>query len=94
MQHAVLGSGAVATAVRTVNPSTTGWNGNSIALDMPSFRSFQRELDTMPEVVKFSGDVVKKPGLKIGYLEQNNGLERDSSIIAEMRKVAMAIIRF
>ncbi len=34
-----------------------------------------------------SGDVIKKPGLKIGYLEQNNGLERDSSIIVEMRKV-------
>ncbi len=34
-----------------------------------------------------SGDVVKAPGLKIGYLEQNNGLERDSTIIVEMRKV-------
>lgn len=34
-----------------------------------------------------SGDVVKAPGLKVGYLEQNNGLERDSSIIVEMRKV-------
>ena len=34
-----------------------------------------------------SGDVVKAPGIKIGYLEQNNGLERDSSIIVEMRKV-------
>ncbi len=33
------------------------------------------------------GEVVKKPGLKIGYLEQNNGLERDSSIMVEMRKV-------
>ena len=33
------------------------------------------------------GEVIKKPGLKIGYLEQNNGLERDSSIIIEMRKV-------
>ena len=33
------------------------------------------------------GEVVKKPGLRIGYLEQNNGLERDSSIIVEMRKV-------
>ena len=33
------------------------------------------------------GELVKKPGLKIGYLEQNNGLERDSSIIVEMRKV-------
>ncbi len=34
-----------------------------------------------------SGELVKKPDLKIGYLEQNNGLERDSSIIVEMRKV-------
>jgi len=33
------------------------------------------------------GELVKKPGLKVGYLEQNNGLERDSSIIVEMRKV-------
>ncbi|MBQ7097321.1 MAG: ABC-F family ATP-binding cassette domain-containing protein [Clostridia bacterium] len=33
------------------------------------------------------GELVKKPGLRTGYLEQNNGLERDSSIIAEMRKV-------
>lgn len=33
------------------------------------------------------GEVIKKPGLKIGYLEQNNGLERDSSIMVEMRKV-------
>ena len=34
-----------------------------------------------------SGDLAKKPDLKIGYLEQNNGLERESSIIDEMRKV-------
>ncbi len=34
-----------------------------------------------------SGELVKKPDLKIGYLEQNNGLERESSIIDEMRKV-------
>ncbi len=34
-----------------------------------------------------SGELVKKPGLIIGYLEQNNGLERNSSIIVEMRKV-------
>lgn len=34
-----------------------------------------------------SGELVKKPGLSIGYLEQNSGLERDSSIISEMRKV-------
>ncbi len=34
-----------------------------------------------------SGELAKKPDLKIGYLEQNNGLERESSIIDEMRKV-------
>ncbi len=34
-----------------------------------------------------SGSMAKKPGLQIGYLKQNNGLERDSSIMAEMRKV-------
>ena len=33
------------------------------------------------------GELVKKPNLTIGYLAQNNGLERDCSIIAEMRKV-------
>ena len=33
------------------------------------------------------GELVKKPSLTIGYLAQNNGLERDCSIIAEMRKV-------
>ncbi len=34
-----------------------------------------------------SGHMAKKPGLQIGYLKQNNGLERNSSIMAEMRKV-------
>ncbi len=34
-----------------------------------------------------SGELVKKPNLTMGYLAQNNGLERDCSIIAEMRKV-------
>lgn len=34
-----------------------------------------------------SGNLVKKPRLTVGYLEQNNGLERDSTIIDEMRKV-------
>ncbi len=33
------------------------------------------------------GELVKKPGLTMGYLAQNNGLERDCSIISEMRKV-------
>ena len=34
-----------------------------------------------------SGNLVKKPGMTVGYLEQNNGLERDSTIIDEMHKV-------
>ncbi len=34
-----------------------------------------------------SGELVKKPNLTMGYLAQNNGLERDCSIICEMRKV-------
>ena len=41
----------------------------------------------MGELEFDSGDLVKKPGLRVGYLKQNNGLERDSSIISEMRKV-------
>ena len=34
-----------------------------------------------------SGELVKKPGLTLGYLEQNSGLERGSTIIDEMRRV-------
>lgn len=34
-----------------------------------------------------SGELVKKPNLTVGYLEQNNGLMRGSTIIEEMRKV-------
>ena len=41
----------------------------------------------MEELSFEQGELVKKPGLSLGYLAQNNGLERDSSIIAEMRKV-------
>lgn len=33
------------------------------------------------------GNISKKPGLTVGYLKQNNGLERDSTIIEEMRNV-------
>lgn len=60
MQHAVLGPGVIATAVRTVNPSTTGWNSNSIALDMPSFRSFESAMNGMPGLVEFPGNIVMK----------------------------------
>lgn len=34
-----------------------------------------------------SGNISKKPGLTVGYLKQNNGLERDCTIIEEMHKV-------
>ena len=60
MQHAVLSPGCVATAVRTVNPTANGWTGNSIALDMPSFRSFEKAMSGMPGYVVISGDVVGK----------------------------------
>lgn len=67
MQHAVLGPGVIATAVNNVNPSTDGWNGNSIALDMPSFRSFETALSGMQALVEFSGNVTKKS--KTGFSE-------------------------
>lgn len=67
MQHAVLGPGVIATAVNNVNPSTDGWNGNSIALDMPSFRSFETALSGMQALVEFSGNVTKKS--KTGFAE-------------------------
>lgn len=60
MQHAVLGPGSVATAVRTVNPASNGWTGNSIALDMPSFQSFASAMSSMPGYVVFSGDFIGK----------------------------------
>lgn len=45
-------------------------------------------LNIIMETLRYdSGRMAKKPGLQIGYLRQNNGLERDSSIITEMRKV-------
>ncbi len=34
-----------------------------------------------------SGNISKKAGLTVGYLKQNNGLERDCTIIEEMHKV-------
>ncbi len=46
----------------------------------------------MGELDYDSGELAKKPGLRVGYLKQNNGLERDSSIIAEMRKVFEDVI--
>ncbi len=41
----------------------------------------------MGEIPFEQGELFKKPGLSLGYLAQNNGLERDNSIISEMRKV-------
>ena len=62
MQHAVLSSGSVATAVRNVNPSANGWYGNSIALDMPSFASFEKALSSTPGYVAVGGDITIKKG--------------------------------
>ena len=60
MQHAVLSPGSVATAVRTVNPAANGWRGNSIALDMPSFASFETAMTSMPGYVSLPGDITVK----------------------------------
>lgn len=60
--------GCVATAVRTVNPTANGWTGNSIALDMPSFRSFEKAMSSMPGYVVISGDVVGKKDGGFGEL--------------------------
>ncbi len=60
MKHAVLSPGSVATAVRSVNPASNGWRGNSIALDMPSFPSFEKAMSSMPGYVMISGDVIVK----------------------------------
>ena len=63
MKHAVLSSGSVATAVGSVSPASNGWHGNSIALDMPSFPSFERAMSDMPGYVMLDGDItVKKEG--------------------------------
>ena len=62
MQHAVLSPGSVATAVHRVNPSSNGWYGNSIALDMPSFPSFEKAMYSMPGYVTIAGDVTVKKG--------------------------------
>lgn len=59
MRNAVLSDGSIATAVRNVIPSTDGWNGNSIALDMPSFRSFESALQGITPVIEFGGNVTK-----------------------------------
>ncbi len=40
-----------------------------------------------------SGNVIKKPNLTIGYLKQNNGLERENTIIDEMHKVFEDVLK-
>ncbi len=67
MKNAVLGPGAMATAVNNTNPATSGWNSHSIARDMPSFRSFESAFSDMPEIIEFPGDVVKNS--KTGFQE-------------------------
>lgn len=39
------------------------------------------------------GELVKAPGLSVGYLKQNTGLDRGSTIIAEMRNVFSDLLR-
>ena len=39
------------------------------------------------ELESDAGDIYRKSDLRLGVLKQNSGLERDSSIIVEMRKV-------
>lgn len=41
----------------------------------------------MGEMSFDSGNLVKKPGLTVGYLQQNSGLERGNTIIDEMNRV-------
>ncbi len=40
-----------------------------------------------------SGEIYKKNDLSLGFLKQNSGLERDSSIIVEMRKVFEDVLK-
>ncbi len=47
----------------------------------------------MGELPFEQGELSKKPGLSLGYLAQNNGLERESTIISEMRKVFDDVFR-
>jgi len=70
MSHAVLGDGVIATAVRNTNPSTTGWNNNAIALDLPSFQNFENALQAVEPVVEFYGNITKKN--KNGFQELIN----------------------
>ena len=70
MPHATLGGGAVATAVNTTNPSSSGWNGGAIALDMPAVRPLKGEIMDMPYLVVFSSSVTKNS--KTGFQELIN----------------------
>ncbi len=47
----------------------------------------------MGELPFEQGELTKKPGLSLGYLAQNNGLERSSTIISEMRSVFDDVFR-
>lgn len=67
MRNATIVDGCVATAVRRVSISEGRGYENSIALDMPSFRSFQSALDVMPGRVSFGGNVTKSS--KDGFAE-------------------------
>ncbi len=47
----------------------------------------------MEELPFEQGELVKKPGLSLGYLAQNSGLERSCSIMDEMHKVFEDVIK-
>ena len=47
----------------------------------------------MGEIDADSGEIFKSSNLTVGYLKQNSGLERNSTIIEEMRKVFSDVLR-
>ena len=47
----------------------------------------------MGELDYDDGDIYKSPNLTIGYLKQNSGLDRNSTIISEMRNAFSDIIK-
>ena len=59
MDRAILENGSIATAVRNIYPSSSGWYGHSDVRDMPSVEQFDESFESLPRVVKYSGSVIK-----------------------------------
>ena len=59
MDRAILENGSIATAVRNIYPSSSGWYGHSDVRDMPSVEQFNDSFESLPRVVKYSGSVIK-----------------------------------